>query len=59
MADWRTGAGAVQVRLDSFAAENKKYVHEHDLVIEQQECALGSQDTGTSLKGLLLANRTI
>ena len=43
MADWRTGAGTVQVRLDGFAAENKKYVHKHDLVTEQQECAAGDR----------------
>lgn len=44
MADSRTGAGRVQVRLDSFvASENKKCLHRLNLVTEQQACAGGDR----------------
>ena len=44
MADSRTGAGKVPVRLDSFvASENKKCVQGHSFVTEPQECAAGDR----------------
>lgn len=44
MADSRTGAEKVPVRLDSFvASENNKCVHRHNFVAEPQECAAGDR----------------